>query len=215
MKKKTLFALAIVSGLWCSGQNNLETTNVSPEYPFQRTDFNEKVEEADENPYVTNVTAKVVNGKYEISYILHAKSTSDIFVYVSYAKGYKWTGPLSEISGDVGVGVDRGFRKIIWDCVNEEGFNTEESSVIFKIVTGYSADEINIDSDVICEMMNRMVEAQLAGDTEKSDDLQELFEPQMEHLQKKYPKGSEAEKKLEVLVKPCVEDAMKRVQTED
>ena len=65
-----------------------------------------------------------------------------------------------------------------------------------------SCSGVKSDAKTICDMMNKMVEAQKANDTAKIEALQKEYEPQMDDLQKKYPKGSEEEKELEALVKP-------------
>ncbi|MDP4630492.1 MAG: hypothetical protein NWP82_02935 [Flavobacteriales bacterium] len=72
-----------------------------------------------------------------------------------------------------------------------------------------SCGGVKSDAETICDMMNKMVEAQKAKDTAKIEALQKEYEPKMDELQKKYPKGSEEEKELEALVKPCMEEAMK------
>jgi hypothetical protein len=72
-----------------------------------------------------------------------------------------------------------------------------------------SCGGVKSDAETICDMMNKMVEAQKANDTAKIEALQKEYEPKMDDLQKKYPKGSEEEKELEALVKPCMEEAMK------
>jgi hypothetical protein len=72
-----------------------------------------------------------------------------------------------------------------------------------------SCGGVKSDAETICDMMNKMVEAQKANDTAKIEALQKEYEPKMDELQKKYPKGSEEEKELEALVKPCMEEAMK------
>ncbi len=70
--------------------------------------------------------------------------------------------------------------------------------------------EIEKDAKFICEMIYKLVELQLAGDTIEVDALNKSFEPKMVELQKKYPKGSALEKKLEEFVKPCLEEAKNR-----
>jgi len=69
--------------------------------------------------------------------------------------------------------------------------------------------EIKANAETICNMMNKMMEAQTSNDTSKIEALQKEFEPRMESMQKKYKKGSAEEKELEELVKPCVEEVMK------
>jgi len=72
-----------------------------------------------------------------------------------------------------------------------------------------SCGGVKSDAETICDMMNKMVAAQKENDTAKIEALQKEYEPKMDELQKKYPKGSEEEKELEALVKPCMEEAMK------
>jgi hypothetical protein len=72
-----------------------------------------------------------------------------------------------------------------------------------------SCGGVKSDAEAICDMMDKMVEAQKSGDQAKIEAVSKEFEPKMEELQKKYPKGSAEEKELEGLVKPCVEEAMK------
>lgn len=77
-------------------------------------------------------------------------------------------------------------------------------------LTAKELTEIEKDAKDICEMINDIVELQLSGDTIKVNALSKSFEPKMDELQKKYPKGSAFEKKLEEFVKPCLDEAMKR-----
>jgi hypothetical protein len=72
-----------------------------------------------------------------------------------------------------------------------------------------SCGGVKSDAETICDMMNKMVEAQKSKDQAKIEAVQKEFEPKMDELQKKYPKGSAEEKELEALVKPCMEEAMK------
>jgi hypothetical protein len=72
-----------------------------------------------------------------------------------------------------------------------------------------SCGGVKSDAETICDMMNKMVEAQKSKDQAKIEAVQKEFEPKMDELQKKYPKGSAEEKELEALVKPCIEEAMK------
>lgn len=72
-----------------------------------------------------------------------------------------------------------------------------------------SCGGVESDAKTICDMMNKMVEAQKSKDTAAIEALQKEYEPKMDDLQKKYPKGGPEEKELEALVKPCMEEAMK------
>jgi TonB family protein len=69
--------------------------------------------------------------------------------------------------------------------------------------------EIEKDAKYICDMMFRIVDAQRSGDEKKSKKLTDEFEKKAKSLQENYTKGSDKEKELEKLVKPCLEEAMK------
>jgi hypothetical protein len=202
MKNKFLFLPLLLTQFWAVAQTNNSGSEISPEYSINLNDFEEVI-------YTSDVKASVVNRKYEINFVLHAESSSDVFLYVSYDKGVNWTGPLTEVSGDVGYNVTKGQKKIVWDCTKEKGFTSNKNSVKFKVVTSFSDLQIASDAEIICDMMNKMVEAQRSNDTPKIESLQKEYEPKMDKLQSKYPKGSDSEKKLEALVKPCMAEAMK------
>ena len=90
-------------------------------------------------------------------------------------------------------------------------FTLEEAAPVEELeLTAKELKEIEKDAKDICEMINGIVELQLAGDTIKTEALSKSFEPKMVELQKKYPKGSALEKKLEEFVKPCLEEAKNR-----
>ena len=90
-------------------------------------------------------------------------------------------------------------------------FTLEDDAPVEELqLTAKELKEIEKDAKDICKMINDIVELQLAGDTIKVVALNKSFEPKMDELQKKYPKGSAFEKKLEEFVKPCMEEAMKR-----
>ena len=110
------------------------------------------------------------------------------------------------------------FEKLTKPCMEEmfksmgivdtdgDGLYTQEEAEL----TPKELKEIEKDAKDICEMINDIVELQLAGDTIKTEALSKSFEPKMVELQKKYPKGSALEKKLEEFVKPCLEEAKNR-----
>jgi hypothetical protein len=58
-------------------------------------------------------------------------------------------------------------------------------------------------------MMFKIIDAQRSGDEKKSKKLTDEFEKKAKTLQENYAKGSDKEKELEKLVKPCLEEAMK------
>ena len=72
-----------------------------------------------------------------------------------------------------------------------------------------SCGGVKSDAETICDMMNKMVEAQKSKDQAKIEAVTKEYEPKLDELQKKYPKGSAEEKELEALVKPCMEESMK------
>lgn len=72
-----------------------------------------------------------------------------------------------------------------------------------------SCGGVKSDAKTICDMMNKIVEAQKANDTAKIEALAKEYEPKLDELQKKYPRGSAEEKELDALVKPCREEATK------
>ena len=202
MKNKGLLFLTLFGSLLSYGQNKTNGTEVSPEYSINLNDFEEVI-------YTSDVKASVVNRKYEINFVLHAEISSDVFLYVSYDNGANWTGPLTEVTGDVGSNVTKGQKKIVWDCTKEKGFTSNRNSVKFKVVTSFSDLQIASEAEIICNMLNKMVEAQRSNDTQKFESLQKQYLPKMDELMRKYPKGGDSEKKLEVIVKPCMEEAMK------
>jgi TonB family protein len=69
--------------------------------------------------------------------------------------------------------------------------------------------EIKKDGKYICDMMFKIIDAQRSGDEKKSKKLTDEFEKKAKALQDNYSKGSDKEKELEKLVKPCLEEAMK------
>jgi TonB family protein len=94
-------------------------------------------------------------------------------------------------------------------------FTLEDDAPVAELqLTAKELKEIENDAKYICEMINDIVDLQVAGDTIKVNALSKTFEPKMAELQKKYPKGSVFEKKLEEFVKPCMEEAMKRFPNE-
>ena len=94
-------------------------------------------------------------------------------------------------------------------------FTLEDDATVAELqLTAKELKEIEKDAKDLCKMIDDMVELQVAGDTVKVNALSKTYEPKMAELQKKYPKGSVFEKKLEEFVKPCLEEAMKRFPNE-
>lgn len=69
--------------------------------------------------------------------------------------------------------------------------------------------QIKKDGKYICDMMFQMIEAQRAGDQVKIEKLTAEFEKEAAILEKRYPKDSAREDRLEDTVQPCLEEAMK------
>ena len=69
--------------------------------------------------------------------------------------------------------------------------------------------QIKKDGKYICDMMFQMIEAQRAGDQVKIEKLTAEFEKEAAILEKRYPKDSAREDRLEDIVQPCLEEAMK------
>lgn len=85
-----------------------------------------------------NVTDIIVNvtgdDKMAIDYnIAGAKfyQTFNVSIYVSLDNGAYWQGPLMEVNGDVGKGISKGSKTIIWDFLKEIPITDEE--VIFDV----------------------------------------------------------------------------------
>ena len=66
------------------------------------------------------------------------------------------------------------------------------------------ANDLDSDAKVICEFMSEISKAQKESDLDKILLLQKQLEPFMVEIEKKYPKGSEDEERLGVLIKPCL-----------
>jgi TonB family protein len=69
--------------------------------------------------------------------------------------------------------------------------------------------QIKKDGKYMCDMILKIMEAKRSGDERKSESLSDEFEKQAVTIKKNYPKGGLKEKELEMLVKPCLEEAMK------
>jgi len=116
--------------------------------------------------------------------------------------------------GKFNPGTQDGFPQRVYLTIPIK-FTLEDDAHVEELqLTAKELKEIEKDAKYICEMINDIVDLQVAGDTIKVNALSKTFEPKMAELQKKYPKGSVFEKKLEEFVKPCMEEAMKRFPIE-
>lgn len=101
--------------------------------------------------------------------------------------------------------MERMFKSMGIVDTDGDGHYTQEEAEL----TAKELRQIEKDAREMCEIINDIIELQIAGDTIKTEAYRLSFEPKMDEFQKKYPKGSALEKKLEELVKPCMEEAMK------
>jgi TonB family protein len=69
--------------------------------------------------------------------------------------------------------------------------------------------DIEKDAREMCEMINDIIELQIAGDTIRVEAYRKSCAPKMAKLEKKYPKRSAYSEKLKEFVKPCMEEVMK------
>lgn len=83
--------------------------------------------------------------------------------------------------------------------------------VLISVIVYIFSGGVKSDAETICDMLNKMVEAQNSNDQAKIEATTKEYEPIMNDLQNKYPKGSPEEKELEELLKPCLEEAMKKL----
>lgn len=79
---------------------------------------------------IKDVIQSVKDGKVSISYTLSGKfyHTFNVFLYVSRDGGATYEGPLKEVAGDIGKGISRGKKNIIWDAMTEMPFSNETFS---------------------------------------------------------------------------------------
>jgi len=74
-----------------------------------------------------------------------------------------------------------------------------------------SCGGVESDSKKVCDKLKEMGEVVKSGDKAKMEALQKEMEEMGKELEKKYPKGSEDEKKMEELIKPCSDEVMKTI----
>jgi formylglycine-generating enzyme required for sulfatase activity len=67
-----------------------------------------------------------------------------------------------------------------------------------------ATNDLDSDAKVICEFMSQLFEAQQESDLDKILLLQKQLEPFLVEIEKRYPKGSDDGKKMEILIKPCL-----------
>ena len=82
---------------------------------------------------VTNVTAEQQGNALMVHYNLTTESPCEVSLFVSLSGGKAWTGPLLNVSGDVGKGVSAGVNTIYWEVL-EEMEQLVGSGIQFKVV---------------------------------------------------------------------------------
>ena len=102
--------------------------------------------------------------------------------------------------------MDDMFKRMGIVDVDGDGLYTQEEAEL----TAKELKQIEKDAKYFCSLFNETISAKFNGDTKKVERLKKDLEMKTAALQKKYPKGSKAEKKFEDLVLPCLKEAMNR-----
>jgi len=90
---------------------------------------------------VKNVASAVKDGKVEVSYQVSGRfyQAFTISLFVSRDGGSTFTGPLTEVTGDVGPGIRRGNHSITWDVMKE--MPMVEETLVFDVRAEVTADK--------------------------------------------------------------------------
>jgi hypothetical protein len=83
---------------------------------------------------IQEVRSEVNDEKIIVHYVIRGGSLINYFsisLYVSTDGGKTFTGPLREVKGDVGEGIHRGVKTIVWDALKEMPFI--EDTVTFQV----------------------------------------------------------------------------------
>ena len=78
---------------------------------------------------VIDIKPKLIGDKIEISYVITGAKFYQVFnvyLYMSRDQGQTFEGPLKEVSGDVGKGINDGRHSITWEAMKEMPFSNEE-----------------------------------------------------------------------------------------
>ncbi len=81
---------------------------------------------------VTNVSAEQVGQSIQVSYKLESEAPCFASLYYSVDDGSTWQGPLQKVSGDIGVNVNTGLRRVKWDVLKELEY-LKASNLKFKV----------------------------------------------------------------------------------
>jgi formylglycine-generating enzyme required for sulfatase activity len=140
-----------------------------------------------------------------------------------------WYGAYNSYSETNPTGASTGERRVLrgggWNCASDlcsstcrlKKFYPDISDDVcgFRLVlpTGIlteskASNGLDSDAKKICEIISQILKAQEDSDLDTILLLQTQFELFMVEIEKKYPKGSEDEKRLEVLIKPCLDEFM-------
>jgi len=88
-----------------------------------------------------NVASAVKDGKVEVNYQVSGRyyQTFAISLFVSRDGGSTFTGPLTEVTGDVGPGIRRGSHSITWDVMKE--MPMVEETLVFDVRAEVTGDK--------------------------------------------------------------------------
>jgi TonB family protein len=96
--------------------------------------------------------------------------------------------------------------------VDGDGLFTQEEAEL----TAKELKQIEKDAKVFCKLMNEMVtdmlKAQKDGDMERKAAIVKEYDPKLYKIYKTYREGSKAQQRLAEVIKPCLEDAMNRLE---
>jgi uncharacterized protein (TIGR02145 family) len=82
---------------------------------------------------ITNVQTSLENNKITISYNLDSRENVIVSVLISEDGGKNFSGPLTKVTGDVGLDVKPGSNKrIVWDVLSERGM-LMGNSIVFRV----------------------------------------------------------------------------------
>jgi len=82
---------------------------------------------------ISNVKSALENNQIIVSYTLESKQNAFIDLFISEDGGKNFTGPLKNVSGDVGINIKSGAnKKIVWDVLKDRNFLVS-NNVVFRV----------------------------------------------------------------------------------